>query len=361
MSTTMATLKPQQLQELLAHAFALREPVVIVGKPGIGKTDITEQVAHTVGADFIRSHPALDDPTDGKGLPGFTTKGTKKEARFFPIGQFRAVLNATRPTIWLLDDFLQAEHAVQKTYMQWMHGRECAGHRLPDDVHLILATNDRTHRAGATGMLEPIKSRATIVELQEDREQWCDWLFEQSTIDGVPLSIDLIAEQVAFVRFREDLFCHFDPNTDLRNSPNPRTWMKALKWFTRDNLSTTVLQAAISGVVGEAAAVERVAFRTMYRELPTIEAILMDPTHAPIPDKPSILYAVAKAVATRATEDNAERVLQYVERLVEQDRGEFGTYLIREACRHTPALQHTPAFVRATTGALGQLIGAASG
>ena len=347
-------LKPSQLAELLDGAFAVYEPVVIVGKPGVGKTAIVEQVARRRGMDFIKSHPALDDPTDGKGLPWFE-KG--KGASFVPIGQFAKVLAATKPTVWLLDDFLMAGDAVQKTYMQWLHGRECAGHVLPACVQIVIATNDRMHKAGAGGMLEPIKSRATIVELVEDFDEWATWLLAQTEIDGVALPPDLVAESIAFLKFKPTLFCAFEPNVDLKNSPNPRTWVKAIKWLTRE-MSPAVAVAALAGTVGEGAAIERVSFREMYRQLPTIDQILTDPAGVQIPkDKPSVLYAVARGAATQVTVKNFVNAATFALRLHDAGAGEFATLMMMDAAKRTPAITQLPEYgTMIITSPLGKMI-----
>lgn len=347
------TVTPSQLQALLAASIRMRDPLGIKGVPGIGKTAIVEQVTERLGYTLIKSHPALDDPTDGKGLPWFNGKG---KAELVPFGQLARVLEATTPTVWLLDDFGQAPDAVQKTYMQWLHGGECAGHKIPRCVSIVLNTNDRTHRAGVGGLLEPVKSRVTIVELTANLDEWCGWLFEQTEIDGVPVDLDLIAETVAFLRMMPDLFCKFEPSADLTNSPLPRGWARTLKWFTA-KLDPQSELAAISGAVGEGAALQRIGFRKLYAEMPTIDQILLDPDKAKLPTKPSIHYAVARGLAMRATPKTFGRIARYAQRLLTAGHGEFATLLIRESTRRDESLMQTPEFVRLNTGEMGQLIG----
>jgi len=350
-------LKPSQLFDLLYHAFELDEPVIIVGKPGVGKTAIVEQAAVKYEAELIKMHPALDEPTDVKGIPWFfeDAKG-KKRAAFVPIGQFERVMTAKGKTILFLDDFLQAVDAVQKGHMQTLHGREIAGHRIPDCVRMVIATNDRSHRAGAGGALEPIKSRTTIVELVEDLDEWARyWLFEQQTLDGVKVSMDLLAETVAFLKARPELFCDFNPNVDLKNSPNPRTWVKSIKWLTRP-VDDVVQLAAQTGVLGEGPAGERLAFRETYRQMPTIDAILLNPDAVEIPEQPSILFAICGALAGKANEKNFERVARFADRMREEARGDMASMMIRTATRRDPSLQQTPAFVKLMTGELGKII-----
>ncbi|MFM0418698.1 ATP-binding protein, partial [Paraburkholderia aromaticivorans] len=60
---------PAQLNELLTLYVPKRLPVLITGRPGIGKSDIVEQVAHATDHELLISHPVVEDPTDSKGLP----------------------------------------------------------------------------------------------------------------------------------------------------------------------------------------------------------------------------------------------------------------------------------------------------
>jgi len=280
-------------------------------------------------------------------LPWFDLKSG---ARLVPFGQLAKVLAATEPTVWVLDDFGQATDAVQKTYMQWLHGGECAGHKIPDCVSIVVLTNDRTHRAGVGGMLEPVKSRTTIVELIADLDEWSDWVFEQ------PFDIDLLAETVAFLRSFPHLFCKFEPSADLTNSPLPRGWERTIKWFST-GLPAHEMLAAIAGAVGEGAALERIGFRNMYKEFPTVDQILTDPDNANIPSKPSVLYAVTRAVAMRANPQTFKRIARYATRLMLDQKGEFASLLIRESARADTSIQQTPEFVRLQAGEMGKLIG----
>jgi len=335
-------MKPTDLRTLLAAAISARLPVLITGAPGIGKSDIVDGARMDAGADLILSHPAVEDPTDTKGLPWIVDG----HAVFTPFGDLRRAVDATRPTVWFFDDLGQASPAVQAAKMQLLLARQVNGHVLPDCVTFIAATNRRTDRAGVSGILEPVKSRfATIVELTPDLNDWCTWALAH----GVP------AEVIAFLRFRPDLLSAFVPTADLQNSPSPRTWNHVGKLLTLD-LPATVQATAIAGAVGPTAGTEFCAFLQMFRELPSVDAILVDPNGTPIPDKPSTLYALCGALAYRATAANFARVATFAERLLSNRKGEFGSLLVRDAVRRTPDLQHTAAYVRLSCGELGRLI-----
>lgn len=336
---------PKQLIELLAAMIPARLPLLITGAPGVGKSDIIAQATATAQAELLISHPAVADPTDAKGLPWPKANGT--EATFLPFGELAHAIKATKPTVWLLDDLGQATPAVQASFMQLILARRVNGHVLPDHVTFIAATNRRSDRAGVSGILEPVKSRfACIVELEPNIDDWSLWAY----CHGVSPTL------IAFLRYRPELLCQFQATADLTNSPVPRTWAHLAKLETL-NLSPAVESSAFSGSVGEGPALEYQAFRQMAKSLVNLDAILVNPDKVSIPSKPSELYATVIGLASRANEQNFNRIAVYANRLhVEANHGEFAVLLIRDSIRRDEKIQYTDSFTRLNSGPIGQLI-----
>ena len=204
-------MKPSELKNLLAKAFAARLKVLIKGAPGIGKTEIVLQAAAQAGAEVVLMHPSVSDPVDFKGLPAISDG----KAEFLPYGQLRKLVEASKPTICFIDDIGQAPHAVQAALMQLIQAREIDGVAISEHVTFCGATNDSSHMAGVTSILEPVKSRwHTIVELHADDREWARWA------QGAKLPEEIIA----FILFRGMEALHnFKPTRELSNSPSPRT------------------------------------------------------------------------------------------------------------------------------------------
>lgn len=338
---------PRQLRVIATTCLTHRLPLLITGAPGIGKSDIVASVLEEQGMQLILSHPAVSDPTDYKGFP----KLDGERARFIPFDELHDALTATQPTGWFFDDLGQAANGVQAACMQLFLARRVNGHRLPEHVTFIAATNRRTDRAGVGGLLEPVKSRfVTIVELVATVDDWCEWALTQ---DWMPI------ELIAFLRFRPDLLCQFTPSADLTNCPLPRTWASVGRLVAAE-IPESVLPAVVAGAVGDGAAVEFLAFRRMYQSLPSLDAIIMNPDSAPIPDAPGALYATVTGLAARANELNWGRVLTYTTRVMQAEHGEFAALLVRDATKRTPDLLQTAAFVRMMAGPLGALVGGAT-
>jgi hypothetical protein len=334
---------PAQLTELLSLYVPKRLPVLITGRPGIGKSDIVEQVAHATEHELLISHPVVEDPTDSKGLPFPAPDGLN--AKFLPFGDLERAMKARHPLIWFLDDLGQASPAVQAAKMQLLLARRIGEHVLPPHVTFLAATNRRTDNAGVTGILDPVISRfATVVELEATIDGWTKWAVR----NNVP------PELIAFLRFRPDLLSVQKTSRDIENSPSPRSWGFVAK--TMGVVPKHLEHISHAGSVGEGAATELVSFLQIYRELPNPDALLATPDKAMIPQTPSTLYAIATALAARATEANFDRVVTYTERMIEAGHREFAALLVRDALERTPEIANSYAFIRAQGGEIGAII-----
>ncbi len=340
---TTVQVTPTQLTELLSLYVPKRLPVLITGRPGIGKSDIVEQVAQATDHELLISHPVVEDPTDSKGLPFPSPDG--KTAKFLPFGDLERALNARRPLIWFLDDLGQASPAVQAAKMQLLLARRVGEHVLPPNVTFLAATNRRTDNAGVTGILDPVISRfATVVELAPTINDWTAWAVNA----GIPPAL------IAFLRFRPDLLSVQKTSRDIENTPSPRSWGFVAK--TMDVVPKALEHISFSGSVGEGAGTEFVSFLQIFRQLPSPDAILLNPDTAPIPDNLAALYAISASLAVHATEANFDRVMIYVDRLIGGGLSEYGALLVRDALRRTPTIANSYAFINAQGGPIGRII-----
>jgi len=320
---------PKKLKERLVQYAKKGYPVLIKGAPGVGKSDIVEQAAKEIDYDMIITHPVVSDPTDFKGQPCVVEgKDGKKRAEFLPFGDLRKMMYAKRPTIVFIDDLGQAPAAVQAACMQLLLARQINGKKISDNITFLAATNRRQDRAGVTGILEPVKSRFyNIYELQPEKDDWIEWA----------LAHDMPEEVIGFVNFRPDLLCTEEATSDIVNHPCPRTLAHAGDTI---KMGLTSMED-LSGVVGEGCAVELTGFMKVFRELPSIDAIIMDPDSAPVPTDPSAQYAVVAALVGKVSKQNVKRIFQYGYRMP----GPFSILLAKDSIRKDKEIQHTKTFI----------------
>jgi hypothetical protein len=266
----------------------------------------------------------VSDPTDYKGLPGIVDG----KAEFLPYGDLRKLMEAKKPTICFLDDLGQAPAVVQAACMQLLLARQINGKAISKHITFAAATNRRKDRAGVTGILEPVKSRfKTIVELEADSDEWIEWAFEN----------EMPAELIGFIHFRPAMLNSDEATADIVNHPCPRTIAAAGQWI---NLGVTSHEV-LAGCIGPGAAAELIGFLKVFKSLPNIAAILLDPKKTAVPEDPAARYAVVAALVEKATEDNADRILQYADRLP----ADFSVLLVRDMIRKDNKIQNTTGFI----------------
>jgi len=322
-------MKASILSQFLSFAIQNRLPVLIKGKPGIGKSDIVEQSCKLAGAKLIISHPVVSDPTDFKGLPFASQDGTT--AHFLPFGDLNSLIHATEQTVFFLDDLGQASASVQAACMQLLLARRINGHHVADCVTFIAATNRREDKAAVSGLLEPVKSRfASIVELDVNTDDWIIWA----------LNNNMPTELISFIQFRPALLDNFVATKDLVNSPCPRTVASVGKLINA-GLPQDLYFEAFKGAAGESFAVEFLAYLKVFMTLPSVSQIILDPVNTPVPSEISGKYAISGAIAEKITPITIAPILTYIKRLGK----EFEVMCIKNAQRKNDTFTKTREFI----------------
>lgn len=323
-------MKATELQKLLSFSFQNHFPVLIKGKPGIGKSDIVSQAAIDAGAELIISHPVVSDPTDYKGLP-FVVNG---QAEFLPFGELNRLINADKLTVFFLDDLGQASTSVQAACMQLLLARRINGHKVSDFVTFVAATNRREDKAGVGGLLEPVKSRfSTIVELNVDTNDWVIWALNNS----------MPTELISFIQFRPEMLDNFVASKDIVNSPCPRTVAYVGKMMNAGlSVSDSYFFEIVNGATGEAFAREFTEYLKVYLSLPSINQIILDPVNSPVPAELSGKYAISGAIADKMTAQNVGALVAYLNRLPK----ELAVMSFKSATVKNPAVCATREFIQ---------------
>ena len=80
----------------------------------------------------------------------------------------------------------------------------------------------------------------------------------------------------------------------------------------------------------------------MFRQLPSIDEILLNPATATVPDEPSAQIAIATALGRVLSDSSVGRGLTYLDRMPTEMR----VMAMRDAAARDTAITHTPEFVR---------------
>jgi MoxR-like ATPase len=311
-------MKPIELKSLIVSRFKalIKRPVHIESSPGLGKTQIAFQVAKELGVGFKAIHAPLLQPED-YGFPVISIEGSDCE----------------ETGIFLIDELPQADNSAQKILANLVQEREIHGRKLKSGWSIITTGNRSTDRAGASRLLSHLKNRLTTVELEASLDDWTQW----ALTNGVQ------TEVVAFIRFRPELLNNFDAQAEI--NPTPRSWVEGVS-ATLGVVDSALEFPCFKGDVGEGAAAEFVAFLKIFRKLPSVDAIMINPLDVAVPKDPATLYAICGALSAKVGKDSFGRAMQYVNRMP----AEFSVLFVRDSLKRNPDIQASSDFIAWASG-----------
>lgn len=288
-----------QITSALESAITARVPVMLWGAPGIGKSAAIRFVAVKQGIALLDVRASQTDPVDWRGIPSVADGITRWNPPEF--------LPRSGSGILFLDELSAAPPAVQVALYQLILDRKLGNYCLPDGWHVIGAGNRQEDRAVATRMSTALANRLIHLTMDVDVDGWLNWYWDH------PLS-DLCETVGFFIGFRRDLLHSFDPTSKDLAFPTPRSWEMVAK-LQAGGLPPDLEHPVLSGTVGTGAAAEYLAFCRIYKSLPNLDSILLDPMGTPVPTEPSARAATVAGLAKKAAPSNIEAIIQYCGRI----------------------------------------------
>lgn len=300
-----------------------RVPLMIWGPPGVGKSAAVRSISQSQSIGLIDVRASQTDPVDWRGVPSVDSGITRFNPPSFLPREGRGIL--------FLDELSAAAHAVQVAIYQLLLDRSLGDYHLPDGWHVIGAGNRAEDRAVSTRMSSALANRLVHLTMSVDVDVWLNWFWDN------PLS-DLVETVGFFISFRRELLHAFDPSSKDLAFPTPRSWEMVAK-LQAAGLDAGIEAEVISGTVGTGAAAEYLAFCRIYRSLPSLDGILLDPDGSLLPEEPSARAATVAGLSRKAAPSNIGAILRYCGRM-SREMEFMAMHLSR---RHDPEIENTKA------------------
>lgn len=274
-------------------------------------------------ANIVEFNAALRDPVDLLGLPA--NQGAY--AQWTPPAEMYVLRAGTGPKVLILEELSDASVPMQNGCCRVIYDKHAGNLRLTDELYVVATGNRTEDKSGAQRIISKLAGRTRRIDFQENLED----LVEYALDAGWPMWL------IQFLRFRPGLVSAFDPNNFA--NPTPRTWGRVA--LIPEAMPDELFLDHMTGDVGSGAAAEAMGFRKIYRDLPDIDGLLLDPKNATIPKDPAVRFAIAGALARKSTQDNFSRVIEYTNRMPP----EFNVMCIKDAIKLEPKIRSTRAFV----------------
>ena len=258
--TSIRQMGPKSAKRAIKYAIKKRRPVFLWGPPGIGKSDLVQQIGKDTSREVIDVRLALWEPTDIKGIPYFDSNtGTMVWA---PPAELPT--DPKNKAIIFLDELNSAPPAVQAAAYQLILNRKVGTYKLPDGVDIVAAGNRDGDKGVTYRMPAPLANRFLHLEMKVDFDDWQDW----ATLNSIH------PEVVGYLGFAKQDLYDFDPKGSSKAFATPRSWSFVSDLVADEDIDNETLTNLISGAIGDGLAVKFMAHRKIASKLPKPEEVL---------------------------------------------------------------------------------------
>lgn len=255
---------PKRAKAAIRAAFAVQQPAFIWGAPGIGKSDIAQQLGAEMDAIVLDIRLSLWEPTDLKGIPYYDASIGRMVWGIPEELPSLAEANEHRYIIMFLDELSSALPQVQAAAYQLVLNRRVGKYVLPDNVLLLAAGNRESDRSVTYRMPRALANRFTHLKLEVNWDDWFHW----ATTNHIHSDI------VGYLTFSKPSLYDFDPQSSSLAFATPRSWSFVNRFLSNPETSDDTLGDLIAGTVGEGLAAAFMAHRRLAGELPNPKDIL---------------------------------------------------------------------------------------
>ena len=196
--------------QIVDHVTAVRKPVLLRGRHGIGKSTVVYQYAEQQKMEVVERRASQMTEGDLVGLPSIEADST----RFNPPDWFKAACD--RPVVLFLDEVDRATLEVRQGIFELTDSRKLNGHKLHDDTLIFAAVNGGEHGAQyQVGEMDPAElDRWTVFDIEPSVEDWLAWANDSGISQEI---FNFINQNRAHLEHTDD----FEPN---KVYPSRRSW-----------------------------------------------------------------------------------------------------------------------------------------
>ena len=338
----------------LGVALAAGIPTILWGGPGEGKTSVVTATAAALDLHLEVVLASVREPTDFAGLPVVNAGRVSLAPPDWAQRMVEAGERGERPAVFF-DEVSCAAPATQAALLRVCCDRVVGDLALPADTVILAAANPASVAADGWELAPPMANRFCHLEWRLPADVVATGFLEGWPAPRVPVLPDDLAPFVAQARASVSAYLRVrpsdvsvvpkDPVAAGRAFPTPRTWDYActiLAVCAAGGVSQEVRRVAVSGVVGDAAALQFLTYCAEL-DLPDPEEVLAAPESLVLPERGdrayAVLAAVVAAVLSDCTPERWSAGIRAVSRAAAQGQADVGAAAMSALVRNRPSVK----------------------
>jgi hypothetical protein len=331
----------------IPHWYAAKKSIYLKSAPGRGKTSVFVEAsdllsrALNLNIGHVVINGPLLTPADAVGYLVPVAVGDHMESKFTDPFWFRTKdgkrLDEYDGGIIIVDEADKMDVDVKKVIGEAALSGRLGPHTLAGNWVVWMAGNRAEDRSGSTKELDHLINRRMEIDVTDDLASWNEWASSKK-VSAIAMAF---ANQNPHIVWPE------------KNPEKQGPWCTPRSLVSADEYLQVVAKSSpggqfpddpitmeeVTGMIGAAATASLFAFVRLDREMPKFENIVKDPMAVKIPEKPDAQMLVCYNLAHRVTQETAEPVIKYVDRMPK----EFAVTFAQSACRRDYSLLRHPA------------------
>ena len=252
------------------HVIAVRKPILIRGRHGVGKSEVVYQIAEDMGLPVVERRASQMTEGDLLGMPSpeMVEVNGERASVFRPFSWFLRA--CTEGVCLFIDELDRATTEVRQGFFELTDSRKLAGWHLHPDTIIMVAVNGGDHGSQyQVNEMDPAElDRYTVFDIEPTVEDWLDW--GKDNVTGFVW--DFINQNRAHLEHSDD----YEPN---KVYPSRRSWerlndcLEAARLF-EESADQTVFFTLSQSFCGLEAAVSFLDFFKSYDRQVTWEQVI---------------------------------------------------------------------------------------
>jgi len=306
-------------------------PTILLGPPGIGKTQMTHQLARDHNYALIESILSIKEPTDVGGIPWVSPEGQYFDCIPDKIYWEVSTDNPDGPpTILFFDDLPTAHPQVQAAFFKVVNEGKVGSRVFRDNVKILAAGNRVSDAAGAHDIPTALANRFSWQHIRVCEKAWLAWATGSARVHPSVVAY--------MMKWGTTDLSNFDPAASEKEFASPRSWeMVSQHLYVHDRKGRTMDIRDIAGLIGGGIASKFDAFVKIGREAVPIADIIKDPEGARVPKKEELdcLYVTIANMKYYLKEQNGVKAWEPFAKYVLRDevRDDIAFHLVADICR----------------------------
>lgn len=200
-----------------------QRPILLLGSPGIGKTQIMEQISRECGIGLVSYTITHHTRQSAIGLPFISKKqygGQEFAVTEYTMSEIVAAIyekmeqTGLSEGILFLDEINCVSETLAPAMLQFLQCKSFGNHKIPQGWIIVAAGNPPEYNKSVREFDVVTMDRVKKIEVEADFEVWKEYAYQQGLHGAV----------ISYLNTRKQNFYQMETTVDGRNFATPRGW-----------------------------------------------------------------------------------------------------------------------------------------